>query len=323
MVASPAQPRLHAVTYKGWDGLRLERGPLALVLVPQVGGRIMSMQWRGQDLAFVNRDWQGRVLDVAQFTDFRDVKRRLGFVLWGGEKTWLAPQDRWTDEVPFIDLDSGVYALSTDEDTVSVIMASPICRETGVQIERTISLSESIGHWTVQHTLRNHSDRPVSWAPWSVAMLRRPATVFLPVDGTSAFPRGLRTFNNEGVSHKVRERVVAFSDGVAAINCRDPIHFKYGTDAAVGSALAVMETGPSRGVGLLKTVSTDHPGPYADGCVAEVFNSDAHPYFELEVHGPVTTLASGESFSLDENLALFDLDPGIDNRVAARFLFDR
>ena len=34
---------------------------------------------------------------------------QLGFVLWGGDKTWLAPQDRWTDGDPFLDLDSGAY----------------------------------------------------------------------------------------------------------------------------------------------------------------------------------------------------------------------
>ena len=100
-MAALVEPRLHPATYKGWDGCRLERGPLALVLVPQIGGRVMGVQWRGQELSFVNPDYEGRVEDVAAIADVHARKRQLGFLLWGGEKTWLAPQSRWTGDVPF------------------------------------------------------------------------------------------------------------------------------------------------------------------------------------------------------------------------------
>ena len=51
-----------------------------------------------------------------------------------------------------------------------------------------------------------------------------------------------------------------------------------------------------------------HPQPYAHGCVVEVFNSEDYPYLELELHGPVVTLAPDESFSLAESAAVFDLE---------------
>ncbi len=94
-------------TYMGWEAWRIQHGPLELVLVPQVGGRLMGIQWHGQELSFVNPDGEGRIQDVSAIADVHECKRRLGFLLWGGDKTWLAPQNRWTDEVPFIDLDSG------------------------------------------------------------------------------------------------------------------------------------------------------------------------------------------------------------------------
>jgi hypothetical protein len=75
--------------------------------VPQVGGRMMGLRWHDEELAFVNGDLAGRVDDVAAIEDVRSAKWEQGFVLWGGDKTWLAPQDDWTDAVPFIDLDSG------------------------------------------------------------------------------------------------------------------------------------------------------------------------------------------------------------------------
>ena len=48
-------------SYHGWDAWRIENGPLALILVPQVGGRIMGLQWPGQELPFVNSACEGRI----------------------------------------------------------------------------------------------------------------------------------------------------------------------------------------------------------------------------------------------------------------------
>ena len=304
-------------TYKGWDAVRIERGPLALVLVPQVGGRLMGIQWHGQELSFVNPDCQGRVLDVAAIADVQECKRRLGFLLWGGDKTWLAPQSRWNDGVPFIDLDSGAYSLSIDRAAAAAVVVSPVCRETGVQIERSLTLGEAPGTWTLCHTVRNRSGQPVAWAPWDVAMINRPATVYLPTWPGSPFPQGLRTFEEEGVSAAVRPDVVRFlGDGIAAVSCRDAVRFKYGVDPKIGSVLAVVDGGPRGPVGLCKSVPVQHGRPYAHGCAVEVFNAAEYPYFEVELHGPVTTLAPGEAVSLPETAALFDLDGPLDDTAA-------
>src|SRR5689334_19104574 len=98
----------------GWSGWWVARGPLELGLVPQVGGRIMSMRWRGHELSFVHPAHAGRVLDVSGMADVRRAKREIGFIHWGGDKTWLAPQERWTESVPFLDLDAGPYALEVE-----------------------------------------------------------------------------------------------------------------------------------------------------------------------------------------------------------------
>ncbi|MEE8622732.1 MAG: hypothetical protein V3T27_02470 [Alphaproteobacteria bacterium] len=294
--------------YKDWDAWWIERGALALVLVPQVGGRIMGMIWRGRDLAFTNAELEGRVENVAAVDDIRARKRELGFLLWGGDKTWLAPQGRWTENVPFIDLDSGAYELSVDSNNSIATMTSPVCRETGVQIERRVGLGNRTGTWRVTHTLRNESGGVVSWAPWIVTMLVRPASVFLPTRADSPYPQGVRTFKNEGVSATVRDRVLSHIDDIAVVSCRDPIKFKYGADAESGSILAVIGSGPEGLIGFRKSVPTYRQQPYPHGCVAEVFNASDYPYFEMELHGPGVRLAPGESFTLAEDAALFDLD---------------
>jgi hypothetical protein len=311
-------PAIRSAPFKGWDAVWIERGPLTLILVPQVGGRIMSVCWHGRELAFVNPAYQGRVEDVAAITDLHEYKRRVGFLLWGGDKTWLAPQDRWTDGVPFVDLDSGAYELRLDRTTGAATMTSPACRETGVEIERRLELGDRVGTWRITHTLRNRSDRVVSWAPWDVDMMLRPATVFLPTRTASPYPKGVRTFDNEGVSTTVRDEVVRFLDDIAVISCRRPVRFKYGVDAEPGRLLAVLEAGDRGLVGYRKSVPTYYPRPYGNGCALEVFNAPALPYLELELHGPLASLQPGESFSVHTDAVLFDLDALPSTAAAAR-----
>ncbi len=301
-------PEIRAADFRGWDARWIEHGPLTLILVPRVGGRIMSVRWKGRELSFVNPECRGRVLDIASVADVHQAKQRFGFLLWGGDKTWLAPQDRWTDGDPFLDLDSGAYELSVDPASGAVTMLSPVCRETGIRIERTVAVGTTPGTWSVASRLINASDHVVAWAPWDVDMMLRPATVFMPTRPDSAFPQGVRTFDNEGVSTAVRDEVVRFVDGIAVVSCQDAVKFKYGVDADQGRILAVFDGGDSGLVGYRKSVPTFHPRPYGHGCVLEIFNSSVYSYIEMEVHGPVVSLRPGESFTLKVDSALFDLD---------------
>lgn len=91
--------------YNGWACQTLENGPVKLVLVPQVGGRIMAIRWRGHDLSFRQPELEGQVIDVAGVGDLATRKREPGFPLWGGEKTWLAPQAHWQEGSPFLDFE--------------------------------------------------------------------------------------------------------------------------------------------------------------------------------------------------------------------------
>jgi len=193
-----------------------------------------------------------------------------------------------------------------------------VCRETGVQIERRLELGDRAGTWRVTHTLRNRSDRVVSWAPWSVDMVLRPATVFLPTRTGSPYPEGVRTFDHEGESTRVRDEVVSFLDDIAVISCQRPVRFKYGVDADPARLLAVLEGGDRGPVGYRKSVPTYYPQPYGDGCVLEVFNAPDLPYLELELHGPLASLQPGESLSVHTDAALFDLEAVPSTAAAAR-----
>ena len=185
-----------AGSYKGWSCWFLKNGPVELVLVPQVGGRIMGIRWRGHDLSFTQPELEGQVVDVAAVEDLSAKKREMGFPLWGGDKTWLAPQTRWTEGAPFLDLDSGAYELAIEQagpDLARARMTSRVCRETGVQITRTVTMKAGETAWTIDHCLTNGSAAEVEWGPWDVSMVLRTGRVYVPRSPNSTYPGGVKT----------------------------------------------------------------------------------------------------------------------------------
>lgn len=306
----------------GWDGTWLRRGPLALGLVPQVGGRVMSLRWRDRELAWVHPDHRGRTVDVAGAADPSALRRRIGFVHWGGDKTWLAPQERWLDEIPFVDLDAGAWTAEAVGDA-AVAMTSPVCRETGVRLRRTVALAGEDGAFSVTHEIENAGRVPATWGLWDVQQLVQPAVAFLPrrTQG-SPFPDGVKAFPAEGDSEGLRATVVRTLGDVVAIDCTARRWCKYGTDADEGWALSVQRFDDVH-VAHVKAVAPDPARRWAHGCAAEVFCAVKGPYLELEVHGPVTTLAPGARAPLVERRWVGDVDAMPATRDAVRGIVAR
>ncbi|MGF1523242.1 MAG: hypothetical protein ACFBSF_13080 [Leptolyngbyaceae cyanobacterium] len=301
---------LKQAEFAGWpQAVWVESNHLTLVLVPQVGGRIMGLRWGKQDLFWVNEALAGKAVNVQTLQNPTLEKVDWGFLLWGGNKTWLAPQDRWRQSLPFVDLDSGTYKMAILEETANQVkleLTSPICRESNVQITRTVTMNAAC--WSITHRLENRGDAPTAWGIWSNSMVRRPAQVFLPLGQTSAFEKGVKTFVNEGDSTTARSRVVAHSHDMAIIQCQVPLKFKFGVDSDQGTVLTVMPLEAGQYLGWLSQFATFPDEPYGHGCTAEVFNAVAYDYLEVEIHSPVRSLAPGGAFTFTENNRLVVLD---------------
>jgi hypothetical protein len=269
----------------------------------------MSMRWRGHELSFVHPDHASRRVPIAG-VEPGARKRALGFIHWGGDKTWLAPQEEWPDALPYLDLDSGEWTIDVarrDPDGVRVTLRSPVCRELGVRLIRTIRVPADGDEFEVEHTLETASPAPVTRGLWGVHQIRGPGIAYVPCRRTgSAFRDGVKAYPAEGDSEAARANVVRLMDSVAAIDCRTPRWFKFGVDADEGWALGVVETAGGL-VGYVKEVPVVAGAAYGHGCVVEVYDCPHHPYFELEAHGPVTMLAPGASTTLVERRRVFDV----------------
>jgi len=96
-----------------WATLKLQKDDLELIILAGIGGRLANLK------------------------DLPTRSPQFGFPLWGGEKTWIAPDKLWADNEPFSALDSGPYKI-TSYSVDHVAMASEICPISQLSVQRII-----------------------------------------------------------------------------------------------------------------------------------------------------------------------------------------
>lgn len=261
-----------------WTPVVLERGTLALTLLPGLGGRLWDVALEGRSLLFQNPDLIGLPADLAQLRGLPSRSPQFGFPLWGGEKTWIAPDTDWPDGAPHPVLDTGPYSISR-QSALSTEMTSQRCPQSRLQISRTVTI-EAPSSFCIRHKVRNLGDTPRLTGLWSVMMLDHPARIAIP----TANPHVRPVFGaNDGM----------VSPQIAGVVCRCdvPREFKVGLPNPEGRTLIYSASADTWLLGL-----TDPPAKddlFAHGLPFEVFNSGDYPYCEAEWHAPCKTLAPG------------------------------
>lgn len=285
----------------GWEAIKLASGRVSLTIAPQAGGRVVSLTLDDVEAFFTLPELRGRCFEIASAKDVREKKAQLGWLHYGGYKTWLAPQERWTDGLPFLDLDSGPYRVSVDEkpSVASVRLTSPVCRETKMELTRTVSMSTG-GRITVEQAMTNRSSGDVMWGLWDVTQVGGPGIAVLPVAEQSRFPHGVKAYSNEGRSQEVINQYVRVDSGLAMIRCSEIEPFKYGTDSMEGWIAGLLERSDDRWLAYLKTFQPIPGATYPHEATVEVYDSGTLPYFELELHSPLQRLAPGETYAFSE-----------------------
>lgn len=272
-----------------WKLLHLVYGGLQLEILPGIGGRLWDVKYLGRSLLFQNNELWGVSFEVDNLTNIPSLSPQFSFPLWGGEKTWIAPDSNWVNEAPFPVLDSGYYDVIS-QDKHKILMQSQQCPISNLTIERHISLHSEY-QWTIKHTVTNCGVKPRDTGIWSVMMLKTPATIGI----VTKLPEHHEIFgNSEGVLKKN-------SVGLFA-QCDRKQELKIGLQNPDGKVLIKQgRTGPW----LTCTVPGNKPdGVFAHGHPLEIFNSGDYPYCEAEWHSPRRRLAPGEKLTFHQ---IFDV----------------
>ena len=274
----------------GWDGFELISGDLSVGITPTIGGRIMSVKYQGHELLFVDPQHTAETFDPRRWKDLSEAKKSLGFKIWGGDKTWVAPQKDWLLGIPPLDLDAAPYTLTWNSD--EAVMTSPICRETGLQIIRRVSLHD--GQVRLIEELYNRTSKPLSKGLWNVTQVKRPCYFEIPSNEGK-----FRSYHHEDKTLPAFEGDLSVNKGQVRIDCSSLSLFKVGGIPSSGEIVIFVDSEGQK-ICWKKIFMYDPKAQYAHASVVEVFNSSSHPYAEIELHAPLKELAPGECTRLEQ-----------------------
>ncbi len=293
-------PTINQLTYQGWQAYELKNENLSLIIVPELGGRVVSFSRQGIDLLYTMLSLRGKTYDLEGIADIAAYRQKLDYLPPGGYKTWLAPQSDW-EWPPYLDLAVGKYEVdySQTEGQAELELTSPVCRESGMQFNRRISLAAAQSQVQIVQKMKNCRAQKQECGLWDVTQLAGQGQVIFPLPIEDDL---------ESLSEEVPEQLIDFkliNDQLyVIIDCPGEVEFKVGTYFSAGWVLAVVAR-EEQVVGYLKTFPVFPEAEFGHGCALEVFDTYKFDYFEVEVHGPKTELTAGEETGFTENWDLF------------------
>lgn len=298
---SQAKVTVHRITYRGWnDSYCLDAGPYTLVVVPDIGGRIMEYAIDRRNVIWENPAEIGRTYPITP-----------AWHNYGGYKAWVAPQHLWDGNAdPFLDYGKCSVEIASRADGVPLLKVTGApSLKTGLVLTKEISMDES-GEVLLVQRMHNISPKPITRSVWDVTQVRTPCFVVYPINPASRFRSGVSYLVAES-KHSPQFRV---ADGLCITEYMGELG-KIGSDSDGPWMIWFKDK-----LAYVKFFDPMIEGEeYPDGgCSVEVFTSDKKlAYLEMEILGPMVTLQPGESTELVERWRLFELTQSVtdDNRV--------
>ena len=289
------QTEITKADYRGWPNTyRIANGLVEARVVTDIGPRIMDFRPSGGGNVLYLRE-----SEAGKHGETEWVQR-------GGWRLWVAPERR---ESTYALDNAACRAEVIDQSTLRV--TGPLQPAAGIQKEIDVSLLPGERRLRITSRIKNVSDHALTYAAWSLPVLRRGGRAFVPMDvgSPSAFDATRRLFLWSYA--KVRDPRYHFGDRLIEIDHshvqpapagqagRHDDESKIGVDSAQGWAAYLVD-----GTLFLKRFPHDANGQYPDGgATVEVYSS--HEFLELENLGPLTTIAPGEALALSEDWWLF------------------
>jgi hypothetical protein len=272
----------------------MSNGSVSIVVVTEIGGRIMEYSLDGQNVLWRNVSELGQIYPLSN-----ELHN------YGGCKVWLTPEDQWSAaKDPIIDFGRvNVERLQSPKGLPILRVIGGPSLVSGGLIIREISMDDS-GAVTFKQTLRNISSKPIEYGLWDITQISCPSLIAFPIRSDSRFDDGVQYI----VAESKNSKQFSVRDGMAITNYAGEFG-KIGADSNgpwmigfEGNLAFVKQFGA-----MVKG------GDYPDGgCSVEVYTADARQnYMQMELLGPLTTLQPGGETSLIEHWQLLRLTQSV------------
>jgi hypothetical protein len=312
--------RFQSTTFEGWKAEQLFNDWVRLTFVPQLGGRLMQVDFGGHPYLFVNPRYKGQYLPPA------DSMKQRQWINYGGDKLWPLPEGQgegyWPGPVSD-PLDDGEYKLTvvSERNPCTLRLEGPADPSTGLQYSREISIGNDSPRISFHAVMTNATAHEIRWSMQSVtqydtadsatpALYNHDFWAFAPLNPQSAYIDGYRVRN--GLAD---DPSYAVHDGMFTL------HWLYlenevWLDADAGW-LAIVDDSTKYGMieRFQYSAGEEYPGKaslifYKNGAELELDDNgmpalrlnhpDETPYYmEAEVNSPMERLNPGASYALD------------------------
>lgn len=153
-------------TYRGWpDTIRLANGLIEVRVLTAVGPRIIDLRAAGGENLFHVRD------------DEAGGRGEAEWMFRGGWRLWIAPERTATTYVP----DNTPCTVEV-LDGRGVRVTGPPQRAAGIRKTVELELAPDAPRLTVRSRLRNIGSAPVTYAAWSLSVMRPGGRALVPLD---------------------------------------------------------------------------------------------------------------------------------------------
>lgn len=281
--------------FHSWNALVLRNRVAEVTIVPAIG-RIMQIALRdraGAPGPFWSHPEIGPHLGVDE----------NGWINFGGDKAWPAPQSRWEaivgkgwppprtfDASPFEAKIVGGVGDAGDTGS-KVELLSAVDPAYGLRVRRTIALEPEEPIVTVETCYEKVEGQPHRAGVWTITQLVSPERLFMRLPERSTFPGGFA----QRLPDRPKDLTV---EGRLLSLTRDPA----AKTMLVSDGDALLWVGGAAHL-LIEAVNNnahDPAGEWPDGAHAQIYTSsdEALPYVELELFSPLRDLRIGERASL-------------------------
>jgi len=319
----PSTPKLtgcsvHAAMFHGWNAQEVINPWVKLTFIPQLGGRLMQVEFNGHPYLFVNPKYFGKYISPEEAAG--------GWINYGGDKIWPMPEGN-SDEHHWVlastaidDLPYDFKILSEGERCVVELTGKPDVI-TGLQYRRTIRLSADSPQISFHAVMKNATTHPIEWSVQSVSQYdlsdaQNPADynhqlwAYTPVNPDSTYPDGyhVRSGMADDPSFSVAGDLFrlhwmyfeneVWLDSTAGWLAIVDQGSQYGmierftfqpTGNYPGKATVIFyKNGPS--------VSFDHEG---HASIRATIPESTPYYMEAEINSPIIKLQSNETYAMD------------------------
>jgi hypothetical protein len=278
-----AEPAVEEVGWRGLKAFRLSDGRTEAVVVPQLGGRVVSYGLIGG----FNWLWNG--------LPGSELKEPPLF--WGGDKTYIGPHTMWNFTLPSTwppPLPDRAAHEVVAKSGVLFATRSPDWPGYGAAVEREYSF-DAQGDLVIKHTIGKAPGSQALGAVWVITQIAPPESVFVPLNPVSPYKENFFRF---AWSKELKGSAV-LSTSLLELKPVPGIAYKLGAHPAKPALAAVRQ-------GLVFLVRADaQSGQYPEGAdgaglSVEVYHHDlpgAGEYFELEPHSALRRMDQGATLT--------------------------